>query len=118
DANSLVARIEDYGGSELTTAYTYTYARDSEHPEPPNLVRTVTTPNDLVTCYAYNEFGQQIAVYEDCDYDRTTDSIVSGILTSTTYDDAGRVESVTDALGYTTRYIYHDGDERADEIVR
>jgi RHS repeat-associated protein/CSLREA domain-containing protein len=122
DEDVLLMEIANYvSGSaapdaNLVTRYSYTSVADA--PEPPNLVRKIEAPS-ASTCYAYNAFGQQTHVYANCvDMDPATGSPDEDVLTSYTYDNAGRMETITDALGHTTRYVYDDGDERADEIIR
>jgi YD repeat-containing protein len=105
DEDVLLMEIANYvSGSaapdaNLVTRYSYTSVADA--PEPPNLVRKIEAPS-ASTCYAYNAFGQQTHVYANCvDMDPATGSPDEDVLTSYTYDNAGRMETITDALGHT-----------------
>ncbi len=71
---------------------------------------TVTDPTGVVTQYTFDDYGEQLSSSMVTDPDGTTFRA-----TSQTYDDAGRVATMTDQRGYVTTFGY-DGDGRVTSV--
>lgn len=69
------------------------------------LTTSMTNAMGQTTKYTYNDYGNLTQ----------TQDVALGLVTTTTYDNASRVTSSTDALGRKQTYIYDDNDNLIEE---
>ncbi|MGW9213561.1 LamG-like jellyroll fold domain-containing protein [Embleya sp. NPDC055664] len=122
----------DLTGGDATRTTTYTYDAKGR-PE------TATDPEGGVTRTAYDAFGRPTSTIDPVGTETRHTYTPSGqpaetvlvawdgdpsgtprdlVVQSRAYDPAGRLASVTDAMGATTAYTYYDDDTKAETIAR
>lgn len=124
DGNVSSVTVADTKGADAARKTSYTY-------DASNRVRTATDPTGAVTTYGYDGYGHRTSVIDamkvETDYsydadgrllttslhnwtgDPTSPSAATDLmLESRAYDPAGRLASVTDAMGRETAYQYYD----------
>ncbi|OQO95199.1 type IV secretion protein Rhs, partial [Saccharomonospora piscinae] len=131
DGTLASATVSDVEGHDESRTIDYTY---DEH----GRVHTVTGPEGGVTTTEYDDFGavtrtvdevgtEFVTTYTEARHQQATRTVkdFSGdgqpardvVLESRAYDPAGRLASVTDAMGRTTAYTYYDDDLLASETL-
>ncbi|MFC1438359.1 LamG-like jellyroll fold domain-containing protein [Streptacidiphilus sp. N1-10] len=124
DGNTLTTTVADTTGSDSSRTTTDTYNGQGE-------LATTTDPIGYETSYSYDAFGnrtgesdangQEYAYTYDGDGDlltttltnytgssATTQTAAGKLLETRTYDAAGQLSTVTDAIGVTTSHAYYD----------
>ncbi|WP_433471521.1 LamG-like jellyroll fold domain-containing protein [Saccharomonospora azurea] len=131
DGTLVSTTLSDVAGHDPARTTTYTY---DEH----GRVHTVTDPEGGVTTTEYDDFGavvrtvdpvgtEFLTTYTKARHQLATRTVkgFTGdgqpardvVLESRAYDPAGRLASVTDAMGRTTAYTYYDDDLLASETL-
>ena len=76
-----------------------------------------TTSNGHTVTYGYDDAGHQTSVTDTVEIHASGGGTTTAPRTTTsTYDAAGRLETTTDALGHTTRFV-HDADGRVTTTI-
>ncbi|MEU0937028.1 LamG-like jellyroll fold domain-containing protein [Embleya sp. NPDC005971] len=122
----------DLTGGDTTRTSTYTYDTKGR-------LETATDPEGGVTRTGYDAFGRLASTIDpvggEIHYTYTpgglpAETVLIGwdgdpsgtprdlVVESRAYDPAGRLASVTDAMGATTSYTYYDDDTKAETIAR
>jgi len=124
DGNVTSKSVADLTGGDTTQVTSYAYDSGDR-------LQSVTDPNIHTTSYTYDDFGNKTSMtnsdnstyeyaysptneltsttLESFTGDPTAPSAATNLITeSRAYDPAGRLSSVTDAMGRTTEYTYFD----------